>query len=658
MAAPASYTDPYPLSYESAPPTLYQAELARLRHENQQIKARLRWANDVLGNSKIPSGQRITLYFTRIELEVQRQQTQAPGPQPVRIWKIAQESGQSPDGVGRHLDRLAQCGAWERDVRTSVDPTSSQLYSQVHLTPLPALEQPKELAPSIPNNWGGQRATCSACGSDQLVAETRIFCTECGTLHATRQRPLNPTVPQDAGREPETATIPEQRNVGASPAPAPQDAGHVNNLPGGGIPTGPNPVPQDVGREPELPTIPTQLNSNQEPPATVPQDAERGAAYLAQVAGEAGRHIEMQPMGADKYQWRAGAVTPALAARHLRGAVTLGAELRQADGTTFALCWDTDTADGWQQLQRAAQQLEAANAHPVLERSPAARGGHLWLFFREAVDSACARATAHLHAPVLTTIGEAWPDPAFRRIAVRLPAGFYRRPGVAAWCELADADGAAWCTGVDAMALVLGARMPASWVMPLEARVPASPTLPPPSLVIRPVSAVGDGMRSLPAAVHDPHWLGQYGRLRDRLYFWITDGEVAAWFNARHVVRDLLPPERNGFGLAVWRDERTASVRYTADNGWVDFGAGGLRADGRRDGGDVLELYCRLQDRSRADVLREAAREMVTVARRELEEAARAGRGPVVWVATVTSPAGWAYYDRCSVSNVTEGPTR
>ncbi len=658
MAASASHTNPYPLPYDPAPPTLYQAELARLRHENQQIKARLRWANDVLGNSKIPSGQRITLYFTRIELEIQRQQTQTPGPQPVRIWKIAQESGQSPDGVGRHLDKLAQCGAWERDVRTNIDPSTSQLHSQVHLTPLPALEQPKELAPSAPNNWGGQRATCSACGSDQLVAETRIFCTECGTLHAIRQRPLNSTVPQDAGREPETATIPEQRNVGGSPVPAPQDAGHVNNLPGGGIPTGPIPVPQDAGREPEVPTIPTQLNSNQEPPATVLQDVGRGAAYLAQVAGDGRRHIEMQSMGADKYQWRAGAVTPALAARHLRGAVTLGAELRQADGTTFALCWDTDTADGWQQLHRAAQQLEAANADPVLERSPAARGGHLWLFFREAVDSVRARATAHLHAPVLMTIGEAWPDPAGRRIAVRLPAGFYRRPGVAAWCELADADGAVWRTGVDAIALILGARMPATWVMPLEARVPASSALPPPSLVINSVSAVVRGMRSLPAAAHDPRWLEQYGRVRDRLYFWITDGEVAAWFNARHVVRDLLPPERNGYGLAVWRGERTASVRYTADNGWVDFGAGGLRADGRRDGGDVLELYCRLQDRSRADVLREAAREMVAVARRELEEAARGGRGPVAWVATVISPVGWAYYDRCSMSNATERPAR
>jgi hypothetical protein len=417
-------------------------------------------------------------------------------------------------------------------------------------------------------------------------------------------------------------------------------------------------VPQDAGREPELPTVPTQLNSHQEPPATVPQDAERGAAYLAQVAGDGRRHIEMQSMGADKYQWRAGAVTPALAARHLGGAVTLGAELRQADGTTFALCWDTDTADGWEQLQRAAQQLEVANAHPLLERSPAARGGHLWLFFREAVDSARARATAHLHAPVLATIGEAWPDPAGRRIAVRLPAGFYRRPGVAAWCELADAAGAVWRTGVDAIALILGARMPATWVMPLEARVPASPAPSPPSLVINSVSAVVRGMRSLPAAAHDPRWLEQYGRVRDRLYFWITDGEVAAWFNARHVVRDLLPPERNGYGLAVWRGERTASVRYTADNGWVDFGAGGLRADGRRDGGDVLELYCRIQDRSRADVLREAAREMVAVARRELEEAARGGRGPVAWVATVISPVGWAYYNRCSMSNATERPAR
>ncbi len=201
-----------------------------------------------------------------------------------------------------------------------------------------------------------------------------------------------------------------------------------------------------------------------------PQDAGRGATYLAQLAGDRGRHIQMQPTGDAKYCWRAGAVTPALAARHLRGALTLGADLQRADGTTLALCWDVDTPAGWELLHQAAAQLQATGAQPILERSPAGRGGHLWLFFATPVDVEAARATALGHAPALAPVQECWPHARGSQVAVRLPAGFYRRPGVAAWCALAGTDRATWRTGVDAMALILDARMPATWV-----QTPASP---------------------------------------------------------------------------------------------------------------------------------------------------------------------------------------
>jgi hypothetical protein len=36
---------------------------------------------------------------------------------------------------------------------------------------------------------------------------------------------------------------------------------------------------------------------------------------------------------------------------------------------------------------------------------------------------------------------------------------------------------------------------------------------------------------------------------------------------------------------------------------------------------------------------------MVLAARREVEDAARSAREPAGWVAGITSPAGWAYYD-------------
>jgi len=125
------------------------------------------------------------------------------------------------------------------------------------------------------------------------------------------------------------------------------------------------------------------------------------------------------------------------------------------------------------------------------------------------------------------------------------------------------------------------------------------------------------------------------------LWFQFTPTQLAAWYNERNQVQDILPSEKNGMGLASWRSERTASVGLRQD-GWVDFGA--RRADGKQDGGDALELTVRVSQEAKQEVMREMARQLVREAREAMESAAWAGEPPPAWVQPFMSPAGWQRY--------------
>ncbi len=387
-----------------------------------------------------------------------------------------------------------------------------------------------------------------------------------------------------------------------------------------------------------------------------PADETALIARLAAIAGGLGRHLVMPPAGPYKYVWREGPATLALVARHLRGEVTIGTELRRADGTTLAACWDADNPADFAGLLVAARQLQAAGARPLLERSPTAGkhagGGRLWLFFPTPVEAGRAWATAVAQAPALAAVPEFWPTlhlrPEDRGQAVRLPGGFYQREPGAGWCALAEfADAPIWVVGREAAALTLTATTPAGWVTAPAPPPPARDELPagaPPALdcgLIPP-----DGAHPPPVAWSDPVWLPKYGAAKEVLPFAITDKEAIAWCNARHDVRTLLPKEANGYARAVWRAERTPSIGYLPNNQWVDFGAGGRRPDGRRDGGDAFEALCRLRGLDRPAALREIVAAMCAEAAAELDAAARAGRGVLGWVAAITAPAGWRRYDR------------
>lgn len=377
--------------------------------------------------------------------------------------------------------------------------------------------------------------------------------------------------------------------------------------------------------------------------ATLMQDA---AALLVEIAGPEPVHIEMSSRGPAKYYEVKRGLILEDARAHLSGQKTKGAMLRRPDGKTRALCYDADTDDDWQRLREAAHFLQNAGYVPLVEDSPADRGGHLWIIYSDLVDARCAHRHVCEQAPMLQEIKERWPGPGNHK--VRLPCGRYVKPGFSQQCKLYDAIGGLVADNRrDATRALLTMQTPAA-TMPVYPPDPAPD--PGQRFTDRQIPA-GEVTRSKqqsqqprPEREPDARWQQKY---HQHLWFQFTPQQLAAWYNERHTIEDLLPPERNGMGLANWRDERTASVGYTKDGqGWVDFGASARHTNGKQDGGDALELEARISEQGKPAIMQKIARDLVKEARIALECSARAGQQPPAWVEEFMTPAGWAHYQQ------------
>lgn len=64
----------------------------------------------------------------------------------------------------------------------------------------------------------------------------------------------------------------------------------------------------------------------------------------------------------------------------------------------------------------------------------------------------------------------------------------------------------------------------------------------------------------------------------------------------------------------------------------VDFGASTRRDDGKKDGGNALELEARISEQSKPEMMHQIPRDLVKEARAALESAARSGEQPPAWV--------------------------
>jgi len=257
-------------------------------------------------------------------------------------------------------------------------------------------------------------------------------------------------------------------------------------------------------------------------------------------------------------------------------------------------------------------------------------------------------------APMLQHIKESWPGSGPNK--VRLPGGKYVKPGFSAWCKLHDAHGARIAEdGQSAARALLAYQTPAELVPEsLEPEDVAQEMSRSVGQQAPTCSAKnGTSSRGVMQPGVDQYWQDKYGRYH---WFQFTSAQLAAWYNARHAVQEILPPEQNGMGLASWRGERTASIGYTRDGiGWVDFGASAAQPDGKRDGGDSLELAARITQETKPAVMRQAARALVNEARKVMESAARDGQLPSAWVQAFMSPAGWERYEHLYQEYVHQG---
>jgi len=392
------------------------------------------------------------------------------------------------------------------------------------------------------------------------------------------------------------------------------------------------------------------------------------ATLLLDVAGLANEHIQMSKQGDAKYYtvYRplrldvksdlTGQLDGAALARlrenttvgHLLGVTTLGALLWRPDGMTRALCFDEDDEQGWNVLKEAARQLESAGYRPLLEPSPVDRGGHLWILYQERVSALAAFWHVRNIAPRLQGIVEYWPRLGARPAGnkVRLPAGRYVRPGLSRWSKLYDVHGQELAhDGKSAASVLLAYQTSGAVIPPLAQEELEAFAL---ELAPVPTSPVDRATprKKVEAGGPDSRWEAKYGERGKKMWFAFSEEQLIEWYNSHHHVRDILPAERNGYGLASWRGERTASVGFLdEENVWVDFGSGARKANGKQDGGDALELQVRVSGQSKAAVLSQVARDLNVAARAELEAAAREGKNPPAWVEELLTENGWAYYD-------------
>jgi hypothetical protein len=606
----------------------------RAQERNRELEAFIRWEDALFSNPHLSGNHKLEIRATR--RAVQRAQTHdEQGRARINLTTIAEQIGISPDTMGRGLKVLKQCGIIaDHNLKPEIQENGERWTRHYVTLNEDLLKRPKEIQPPAPRNHGGSRYHCQQCGSDKVKIRTArtIVCTCCN--HETE---LDTTE-----RDQEAQTSVDQ----AQPK-------NVDEL-GGNLQDTLKPVSPPYAANCDGPRGPGKDQAND---TSDQDDRAAAAALLLALAGQADEHIEMSRRGEKKYYTVDRPLTLNDLIDHLQGGKARGASCRRPDGQTRSLCWDADDPERWELLQQAARQLAQAGYVPILEPSPGDRGGHLWTIYDDLVDASAARQHVYSLAPELADLVEYWPGPqaAKRWNRVRLPGAKYVRPGVSAWCQLVSvATGETSQDGRSAATLLLASQTPASIVPAImasqtdqddqaQAYCVAQQLEPePPAL---PNSDLADKSNLQPGQV-DTQWCERYNTPEGkRLWFAWTPAQLAAWWNERHTIDELLPGGRNGYGLASWRGERTPSVARRGEQ-WTDFGASARRADGNPDTGDALELHVRLTGAPKPEVMRAAAQELLQEARQALENAASNGEPLPAWVVEIITPAGREHYAR------------
>jgi hypothetical protein len=614
--------------------TELEHERDQLRHECGELRQEMRWIDHLLAVPAAVMSPSHKVTLRAVVKEIQSHTPDARGLVEIKSWELCQTVGQSKETF---LTNLTYCAEQLGLLRKHVErPGLAQgdFSANYFLGVTDRLAHPHTYTVSTPRQHGGLREVCPHCHGERLKKKVTVICQDCGAVLRESSSDVNTDAAGNLTRDKNQETHRQVDDESFLPEQEPTTPPDVSDDERGG------------------------LQAENDDQAQVQHDQGRGeqrdqvdimtaaAKLLVEIAGPESVHIEMSPRGPKKYYDVHRAITVQDTRAHLIGWKTKGASLRHPGGMTRALCYDADTEQDWQTLQTAARFLTSGDFCPLLEPSPVqdddhTGGGHLWIIFTDLVKATWAHQRALQYAPMLREINESWPSPSNHKI--RLPGGKYVKPGFAQWCSLSDAHGKPLATdGQSSVRVMLDSQTPAEII----------PEYPEPEEVGQRPGSDSDHQAHICKAQNrtemcdemqpgvDQRWQHKYSH---HLWFHFTPAQLAAWYNERQKVEDLLPPEHNGMGLASWRGERTASVGFRKE-GWVDFGASARRADGKQDGGDALELTIRLNDEPKPQVMREIARQLVSQARQALENAAHCGEQPPPWVQAFMSPAGWQHY--------------
>ncbi len=668
---------------ENQPSTGLSSTIEALKREQQrrrELEHYISWEDKLFRNRHISAGQKLRLRALRRSVERGKTRDDA-GRTRINLTTISEDTGESPDSISRAIKFFEKCNLVPDKKLVPETQENGEQWKRWYISlNQELLTHPDQIVPPEPRNHGGDRTyICPECGKKHLIKRKKVtlICKDCGheSLLSETDEDLSPPEEQDAACPPEQESDADKNFCE-------QDRNLLDVL---------KPVAPPIGRK--LQGGPDgDLEVEQENPV----DLGAAAELLLSLAGDSDEHIEMSRTGQKKYYTVHRRLNLDDVLDHLRGGQARGGLCCYADGKTRGLCWDADDQEMWELLQRAARVLAEAGYLPLLEESPASRGGHLWVIYVDLVDAIAARRHLCELVPELQDLEEYWPGPqdAASWNRVRLPGGRYVRYGkhvetpVKAWCKLVSvADGETSQDGQAAAALLLSHQTPVDlvptspshehvgrevWDVPESALagVGVGASQPgmgeisqpiDPSSILRSgenekdVAAIGsESERVLP--VVDACWTANYGDVQTTTFwFAIVEDYSAVWFNDHHSLEEIRPRERNGMALSPNGSERSASTGYhvTPDGErYTDFSTHGRLPDGRHDSGDALELAMKVWDRSKSSILAETAREITCQARTEMEAAARGGMVPPAWVQELMTPAGWRRYDQVRASTV------
>lgn len=408
--------------------------ITKLSEENRKLKNQLKWRNDL---DRVPAKVMSQNQKAALSRVVKEAQSREPAPDGWILLdktdELAEDAGMSVKTLQRHLTYCKDLGTIDkkiervRDKDTEMVVATNTYIKETELTPYPRQYKAQE-----ERNHGGTRLRCK-CGSERIEKRVTYICTDCGECYDKKPEylpPFDPNDPQDqfGFTDPEHECEHETEFADSDIDSEPQDQFGFTAQESEDIdPQDQIGLTEDESRKPNLTLLSNNYLSDQvvlmdrdesikqPPPASFPSadsiikdwlNQRRGTDHIIVSTGK----VE-DPRG--KYVYAEQGYQPDLDA-YLRsdGDHIYGSRLRNAEtGLTNVLCFEIDEPEQDEEAANYILDLARAGAAPVYWQRYAngRQRGHLELYFDQPVEPDAARLWAIEICPDLEDISEVFP---------------------------------------------------------------------------------------------------------------------------------------------------------------------------------------------------------------------------------------------------------